>query len=585
MSKNKGPDSTRRPKQPNFLFIIVDEKRYPTVYENEELKTWRKENLITEELLRKNGMTFLNHYIGSTACSPSRTTLLTGQYPSLHGVTQTTGAAKGAFDPDVFWLDSNTVPTLGNYFKAAGYRTYWKGKWHLSDEDILIPGTHDALPSYHTKNGVPDLTKERLYKNSNRLKSYGFDGWIGPEPHGSDPRNSGSSASFGLSGRDEVYASEVVNLIQKLEKTKDKNNQPWMIVSSFVNPHDITLYGLITHLLPNFKFNVDRSLPSIPPSPTAHEDLTTKPDAQLSYRDVYQKALQPTRDTEFYRQLYYSLQKEVDNQMFKVFQALKDSIFSDDTIIVFTSDHGSLVGAHGGLFQKWHNIYEKTLHVPFIIHYPKLFPQAKETHMITSHLDVLPTLLGLANINPNCIQEKLKKTHTEVHPFVGRDLTPLIKNTDIPNEPIYFMTDDEFSRGLNQYTLAGHYYPSVIQPNHIEAIIVKLPTGNNNEMETWKLARYFDNPQFWSNPGVEDVITTPKTTMEIDNQEVALSIVNTKTQPVLDQFELYNLTQDSLEKRNLAHPSYETEKSKMIMSLLQDMLIEQRNQKRLTPTN
>ncbi len=112
-------------KSPNFLIILVDEERFPTAYENEALKEWRKNHLKTQELLRENGMTFLNHYIGSTACSPSRTTLYTGQYPSLHGVTQTTGAAKGAFDLDVYWLDHNTVPTLGDYFRSAGYRTFW----------------------------------------------------------------------------------------------------------------------------------------------------------------------------------------------------------------------------------------------------------------------------------------------------------------------------------------------------------------------------------------------------------------------------------------------------------------------------
>lgn len=113
-------------KKPNFLIFIVDEQRFPTVYENKELKKWRKENLKTQELLRENGMEFLNHYIGSTACSPSRATLYTGQYPSLHGVTKTTGAAASAFEPDVFWLDPNTAPTFGDYFRAAGYRTFWK---------------------------------------------------------------------------------------------------------------------------------------------------------------------------------------------------------------------------------------------------------------------------------------------------------------------------------------------------------------------------------------------------------------------------------------------------------------------------
>ena len=104
--------STNEPKRPNILFLIVDEERFPPCYEHDALKEWRKENLITQEILREKGLTFLNHYIGSTACSPSRTTLFTGHYPSLHGVTQTTGAAKKAFDSNVFWLRSNTFDSL-----------------------------------------------------------------------------------------------------------------------------------------------------------------------------------------------------------------------------------------------------------------------------------------------------------------------------------------------------------------------------------------------------------------------------------------------------------------------------------------
>ncbi|MFV8829514.1 sulfatase-like hydrolase/transferase, partial [Alkalihalobacterium sp. APHAB7] len=168
--RDRSPENNKRP---NFLIILVDEERFPTTYENEALKEWRKTHLKTQELLRENGMTFLNHYIGSTACSPSRTTLYTGQYPSLHGVTQTTGAAKGAFDSDVYWLDNNTVPTLGDYFRSAGYRTFWKGKWHVSDEDLIVPASHNAMLSYNPTTGVPDPEKQKLYLHANRLDSYG----------------------------------------------------------------------------------------------------------------------------------------------------------------------------------------------------------------------------------------------------------------------------------------------------------------------------------------------------------------------------------------------------------------------------
>ncbi|WGX74716.1 sulfatase-like hydrolase/transferase [Paraclostridium bifermentans] len=87
---------------PNFLFILVDELRYEPIYESEEIISWKKNNLCSQEFLKENGLEFKNHYVGSTACSPSRGTLYTGQYPSLHGVTQTPGVAKQISDPDYF---------------------------------------------------------------------------------------------------------------------------------------------------------------------------------------------------------------------------------------------------------------------------------------------------------------------------------------------------------------------------------------------------------------------------------------------------------------------------------------------------
>ena len=148
---------------------MCDEMRYPTVYESEELKEYRREYLKTQELLRRSGMEFHRHYAASVACVPSRASLYTGQYPSLHGVTQTTGAAKSAPDPSVFWLDPNNVPTMGEYFRTGGYRTFWHGKWHASDADLLTPGTHNPITSYDDQTGVPDPKKVAQYRVTDRL--------------------------------------------------------------------------------------------------------------------------------------------------------------------------------------------------------------------------------------------------------------------------------------------------------------------------------------------------------------------------------------------------------------------------------
>lgn len=581
---NRNQVSSRKLEQPNFLVILVDEERYPPIYENSEIKEWRKKNLPTQELLKSHGMEFHRHYIGSSACCPSRATLFTGQYPSLHGVSQTVGIAKESFDSDMFWLDRNTVPTMGDYFREAGYQTHYKGKWHITNEDIIIPGTHNSLPSYHPMTGIPDRDKTDLYHHANRLDNYGFSDWIGPEPSGKNPRNSASSAGFGISGRDVVYAEEVTQLLESLDNQKkhNKDAKPWLVVSSFVNPHDIVLYGDLAAQLPTFRFEVE-PMPIVDPPPTLNEPLFTKPRCQASYRDIYPRALQPISNQPFYRQLYYQLQKNADQQMHKVFEALTRSSFYENTIVIFTSDHGDLLGAHGNLHQKWYCAYEEFLHVPFIIHNKHLFPKHTNVDTLTSHVDLLPTMLGLANVNIDEIQSRLQSRFSEARPFVGRNLAPFVLDKKAAfgaDQPIYFMTDDDVTRGQHQVNPLGQPYPSVIQPNHIESVIMTI--HNNETKQLWKLSRYFDNMQFWSQPGVQDVTFIPADPKA--GGQYPHWITQVKTQPAQDEYELYNLTDDPLETRNLAHYTFATQHSISIQAWMIELLNEQRMQKRLAPT-
>lgn len=584
-------------KKPNFLLVIVDEERYPPVYENAELTSWRAANLPAHERLRANGVELRRHYIGSAACCPSRATLFTGQYPSLHGVSQTTGIAKQAFDSDMYWLPPNTVPTMGNYFREAGYQTYYKGKWHISHEDLTVPGTHDSAPSYHPSTGVPDPPAERRYLNANPLDAYGFSSWIGPEPHGRNPRDSGSSAAKGLSGRDAVYGSEAAELIEALDRQKQAASDvpPWLVVASFVNPHDITLYGNLTDQLPRlFHFQVDL-MPEVPPPPTFDEALDSKPSCQASYRDTYAKAIQPIGDGPFYRKLYYQLQKNADRQVLKVLETLDRSSFGDDTIVIFTSDHGDLLGAHGNLHQKMYCAYEEVLHVPVFISNKRLFPCGQSVSALTSHVDLLPTMLGLADADISAIQCRLQSRFSEVRPFVGRDLTSCLvspeglegsEGDDRSGEPVYFMTDDDMTRGQHQINPVGKAYDAVVQPNHIETVVADLPgLHGSRSAEQWKYSRYFDNDQFWSEPGLRDItIRLFGDSCEAPNEgRVVGSEVRCKTVPVPEQFELYNLTEDPLETRNLAHPAWATPQSEQVRLQMVRLLEEQRSRKRLRP--
>jgi choline-sulfatase len=581
-------------KRPNILLILCDEYRYPVAYESSQLQNFRHQYLTAEESMRENGLEFDNHYIMTAACVPSRTSIFTGQYPSLHGNTQTPGAAKGNIEADMFWLDPNTVPTMGNYFRAGGYETHYKGKWHVSEEDIHIPGTYNALLSFNDK-GEPDPKAEQEYLNADRLGPYGFSGWIGPEPHGSNPLNSGSSAA-GAIGRDEKFATQAVDLINQLA-SKD-SGKPWLLVNSYVNPHDITVWGEYT--LHNSSWNLRGQLENskvpaelfdpVKYAKTSGENLAGKPHCQPDYVKQYPQIFQPVPDFENYRRFYYQLQQNVNQQIQRVLDALNaHPDMAENTIVIFTSDHGDLIGAHGGMHQKWHCMYEEATHVPFIVHNKKLFSGRQNLSEITSHADLLPTLLGLAGIDAAKARGTLKKTHNEVHPLAGRDLSGVIlgeKPSGDIKGPVYFLTEDEVSRGSSQVTALGFEYRPVIQPNTVETVVTYLATGENGAQEKWKYSRYSDNPQFWSAPAPSagpprDVMTEVSGNMNLPGEKSAVTTVKTKA--AADETECYNLAKDPLELVNLVHSSNPTIQS--TISHLETLLHQQCEAKYLKPSS
>ncbi len=587
----------RLKRRPNFLIVMMDEQRHAPVYESEVLKAWRLANLPTQNRLRRNGFEFTNHHIMSVACQPSRASVYTGQYPSLHGVAQTSGAAKSAIEEDLLWLDPTTVPTLGWWFRAAGYDTYWKGKWHISDADLYQPGTYNPLPSY-TDQGLRDYELENIYLESERLDRYGFEGFVGPEPHGSNPLNSGSSGPNGR-GRDEVYAQMSVEQLEKLRRAEN----PWLMVASFVNPHDITLWGDFTlgmdltgqqgafYLAQQLQgSNVPSDLFTDLYRQSSNEDLSLKPTAQGSFVDQYPKGFQPLRNGLEYHRFYYQLQKEVDKHIGTVVEALSnDRNNYRDTIVIYLSDHGEMLGSHGGMFQKWHNAYDEILKVPFIFHNPTLFDRAQESDILTSHADLIPTMLGLAGLDEAVLSRELRNTHTQVRRLVGRDLSGVLlgeeSDAKLRDEPVYFMTDDQPFKGANAVSALGMAYQPVQQPNCVETVVAHLPTGTAGAKERWKYSRYWDNPQSWSSPGVQDVQTFVPGLVNQPGNKVAVTTVKAtnptsgQTAPPADQFELYNVTVDPTEMTNL----YTNGGSAATLRNMQQLLAEQREQKRLDP--
>ena len=584
-------------KRPNFLIIMVDEQRHAPVYESDRLKAWRAANLPSQNLIRRHGVDFTEHHIMAAACQPSRASIYTGQYPSLHGVSQTSGAAKTAIEQDLYWLDPATVPTLGNWFRAGGYDTFWKGKWHVSDADLYQPGSYQPIPSY-TDQGFRDPYLEELYIESERLEQYGFNGFVGPEPHGSNPLNSGSSGPSGR-GRDAAYAQMGVEQLKKLRNA----DKPWLLVTSFVNPHDITLWGDLSvasdlagnagafYLTQQLQgSNVPADLFTDLYAQSANEDMSTKPSAQESYVGQYPKAFQPLRNGIEYHRFYYQLQKEVDKHIGQVMAALmSESNQYRDTIVIYLSDHGEMLGSHGGMFQKWHNAYDEVLKVPMVFHNPQLFPEARSSEILTSHADLIPTMLGLAGLDQKLLAKSLRETHSEVRELVGRDLSGYLlgeeDDLDYESDPVFFMTDDQPFKGASAVSVLGNSYQPVVQPNCVETVVTYLPTGPKGEKQRWKYSRYWDNPQFWTSPGVQDVQTYIPGQVNQPGTKTAITTVKAinptagQNPPEPDQYELYNVTEDPAELTNLygnATYSYQ-------LALLQKLLDAQVRAKRLSP--
>ncbi len=500
-------------RRPNILVIMTDEERYPPGYEDAALGRFRREQLPGQQALRARACEFHRHHAASSACAPSRASLMTGHYPTLHGVRATDGAAKAANDPNMFWLEANTVPTLGHYFRAAGYRTYYRGKWHVSHADLVTPDTRTVIASSDDAGAVIGANTA-LYRAAERLALHGFLGWVGPDPHGAARSNCGKL-------RDPIFVDQFEALIGALEISADAS--PWLSVVSLVNPHDIVLFGALWAAW-GYEFH-DDTVPEVPEPPTQDESLRTKPSCQADYVKKYGQVFLPQPQIPAYRRFYYYLHKLVDQQVARVLQRLAASRFRDDTIVVYTSDHGEMLGAHGGMHQKWHNAYDETLRVPLLIAGPGIAAGSRVDHL-SSHVDLLPTLLGLAGLDAERLREDLARRHSEAQPLVGRDLSALARGGAASDEPVYFMTEDEVSEGLDQETVLGRKYEAVEEPAKVEAVIARVDLGEGTRL--WKFARAYRR----------SLIGDP---------------AEASRWPERSEYELYDLEADPHETENLAH--------------------------------
>lgn len=438
--------------RPNIVFIINDQERYPQHWP----VGWVEENLPARQKLAANGLSFKRHFCSATMCSPSRSTLFTGLHPAQHGVihTLTEGGTVSESEPTL----PHDIQTMGNMLGSAGYNVVFKGKWHMTK------GEDGGNPT-------PEEVAE-----------YGFNEW---EPTSVANDTKVENFGGGCANWDEKIADQAIDFLstQTAVSTAD---QPFMLTVGLGNPHDVLSFP---QTWDQFMANEDCEQPAnyanfdfeqgISPPISTYENLDNKPRCHAQLRNISNLALGfvvTPEEINRYINFYAGLVKLVDTQIGRVFDAIPAEI-RDNTIVIFTSDHGEMAMSHGVMRQKAFQVYEETVNVPMIIHNPVLFPEAQETDAYTALIDLMPTLATLAEV-PN----------REAYTFMGTDLTPLFM---APQEPvqneILFTFDDIWAANpdgpiINPVT--GEEIPQA--PKNIRAIFTQDDDGE------WKYARYFD---------------------------------------------------------------------------------------------
>ena len=550
--------------RPDIILILTDQERAAPPYETEELANWRREALPGARWFDDHGVTFQRHYTGSLACVPSRPTMFTGHYPDVHGVTQTDGLGKMHDDSRMRWLPPGEVPTLGHWFRAAGYDTHYDGKWHLSHADLTDPATGKPLAT-NDADGMVDPAAVKRYLDADRLDGFGFSGWVGPEPHGPGLANAGYV-------RDPLLADRVVAWLNdryaRRRAGDEAAGRPFLLVASFVNPHDI-VFAPVWLRRTSPLGPCPNEPPDVAASPTDDEDLATKPAAQIAFRASYPSTYGPAplierayqSNAQAYRNLYYRLHVDVDGPLDRVRRAVTDQQTDDGpgAVLVRTADHGELLGAHGGLHQKWFNLYDEATRVPFVVARVGTGGTAsrsgRQVEEPTSHVDIVPTLLGAAGIDQAEVQPQLEGSFTEVHLLPGRDLMPVIDGLAEPDRDraVYLLTRDNMPEGYTGASGMARRMGRVDKPPLPVRIQVPAHVAANHEGlvtrvaeidaaggggHRWKIVRSFDDPATWTEPGVRHLAANgpPGPTY--------------RSEPLPDQWELYDLDDDPIEADN-----------------------------------
>jgi choline-sulfatase len=423
----------------NVVMFITDQERAIQHFP----EGWSEKHLQGLTRLQRHGVTFANAFTNSCMCSAARSTLMSGYFPAQHGVKYTLEEDMPAdtYAQVEMPLD---LPNVASVMRAAGYNVVYKGKWHLSKK-----------------------TEERWVPDD--VGRYGFTRW--------NPRDAGANQDISEAGGGKVdndgrFMNQDGDMEQGNEgalaylRSHAARQQPFFMVISLVNPHDVLFYP---NTYPeagyeDFWMKGEIGLPE-----TVDEDLSTKPVVQREFLALFNKGGGSLDDEDMkraYLNFYGNLMRSSDRYLVDVLDALDENGLMDDTVVIRTADHGEMGLAHGGLRQKNFNAYEEAIRVPLVFSNRKLYRDPVTSDALVSHVDVLPTLASLFGAPADA------RAEWQGVDYAAQVLDPV----DAPEPQDYTVfTWDDWQAGQ----AGGGYLPP---PNHIVSV----------RERRWKLSRYYD---------------------------------------------------------------------------------------------
>jgi arylsulfatase A-like enzyme len=343
-------------KRPNILFVFADQLRYSALGSsgNRVVRTPNFDRLASEGLVFENA--FANHPL----CSPYRANILTGKYGFANGV------------PDNEYVLWDNQVTLAQALKAAGYRTAYVGKWHLGAGPYPPAKRYgfDLMFAFNCLNRHYGAVYHRNEAGPIKVDKFA------PE-HDTD---------------------EAIRFMEDHAGTR--GDAPFAVVMSWEPPHwPYDQY-------PKEFDTYDPAKVDLPPNVPVQM-------AEFARREIAQ---------------YYGNVSALDAQMGRLLEALGRLGIAEDTIVCFSSDHGDHLSSHGygKPMDKWlyptmraskSTPYEESVHIPFLLRYPRFVESGRRTRALFGCVDVMPTLLALCGVPiPAGVQG-----HNLAHIVVGKD--------------------------------------------------------------------------------------------------------------------------------------------------------------------